>query len=534
MVVRSALVFRNAAYWDEIETVLDFLLKLHASNSSYDTFSQLFALSNEHRMVTSRLIVAVGYWLTGTVNFNVLSAIGVSFLFGTCAILIATAGTTLRRLQLTVLLAFTLFQLQHFENFFWSGSSIDHFQVVTLAVATLAAAAHGSRGGMFLAGGAAFLATFTLAQGILVWPMVALVLALDRRWRHLGIWGAFALFSLGTFFTGFRTNAGHAIGDFSTAGLWRIGYYWLSALGAPLAQGNRDVAAFLGSVLIVVLCTQLRPGIFARERIALLVTFWAIGALAMVAIGRVDVVQGHVHSRYYVLSCLAWALVVFIQLQIWHDPARPMRALWRVLPVLVGFNIVANVSAAHDARSWTICRDSALDLFLRYGQDGRGRFFLHPIPSYTDSVTRKIEAAGVYRMPELCAPRKFRDPRPSGAILYYVDRLPVTDVLVAVDGWAGVAGRASKPGQIHVILQSAQSRHVFTTLQMPRPDVVAAHPHEKWEYTGFRFQYRRAQLPAEDFQVGILLETEHGSEFTMTAHRVDLRGKGQGILATGK
>jgi hypothetical protein len=127
MVIRTLLVIRNAAYWDEIETVLDFLLKLSASTGSHDTLTQLFALNNEHRMMTSRLIVAVGYWLTGTVNLAVLGLIGNLFLCGIGAILIATAGQVVRRLQFTVLFACAMFQLQHFENFFWPGASIDHF-----------------------------------------------------------------------------------------------------------------------------------------------------------------------------------------------------------------------------------------------------------------------------------------------------------------------------------------------------------------------------------------------------------------------
>jgi hypothetical protein len=98
MAVRTALVLRNAAYWDEIDTVLDFLLKLSAATTPHETYTQLFALNNEHRMVTSRVLVALSYWLTGTVNLAVLGVIGASFVVGTAAVLVATAGTTYRRL----------------------------------------------------------------------------------------------------------------------------------------------------------------------------------------------------------------------------------------------------------------------------------------------------------------------------------------------------------------------------------------------------------------------------------------------------
>ena len=81
LTVRSLLAMRNAAYWDEIETVLDFLLKVQASPTWPDTLAQLFSTGNEHRTMTSRLLFAVSYWLTGSVNFVAL----LSKLPSTCA-----------------------------------------------------------------------------------------------------------------------------------------------------------------------------------------------------------------------------------------------------------------------------------------------------------------------------------------------------------------------------------------------------------------------------------------------------------------
>jgi hypothetical protein len=533
MTVRSLLAMRNAAYWDEIETVLDFLLKVKASPTWPDTLAQLFSTGNEHRTMTSRLLFAVSYWLTGSVNFVVIGIIGNLCLFGVGAVLMATAGTVVRRVQLGVVCAFLFFQLQHFENFFWSGSSIDHFQVVTLATVTFAALARGTRGGVLLAGLSGLLATFTLAHGLLVWPIGALALAHARRWSHLALWGTLATLAVGGFLLGYAFNTGHAIGDRSFAGLGRVAHYWLALLGAPLALGNPVLAPFLGAALLVLLGTHLRPKVLARERVALPLALWAVGALLLLAVGRVDVVGGHVHSRYYVLGCLVWALVIFVQLNEWHDPARPYRALLRALPVLVVFNVAANVFAAADARSWTICRDSALHYFLHYGRDGMGPFSLHPIPAYTLQVTRQAEQAGIFRMPEQCLERKFSDARAVGNLIYFIDRIPVNDDVVAIEGWAAFPGRESRPGQIHVVLRSDKSQRIFSTIPWERPDVSAAHPAEKWRAAGFRFQLRRWSLPRENFQIGLLIQSERGAEFVMTAHRLDLTGQGEGILATG-
>lgn len=531
MAVRSGLALRNVAYWDEIETVLDFLLKLKASPTWQDGLAQIFSAGNEHRTATSRLLFATSLGLTGGVNFVVIGVLGNLCLVGAVAVMIATAGTAVRRLQLAALSAAAFFQLQHFENFFWSGASVDHFQVMALATLAFASLALGTRGGVLLGGLAGLLATFTLAHGLLVWPVGFLVLAYARRGRDLLVWGGLAVCAIGGFLLGYKFNSGHAIGDLSAAGIGRIARYWLTVLGAPVALGSATFAPWLGGALLVTLGTQLRPAVIARERVALPLALWAVGAALLLAVGRVDVVGGHVHSRYYVIGCLAWVLVIFIQLNLRPNAPAPYRGLWRLLPVLAAFNLVANLTSAHDAQSWITCRDAAAHYFQVFGRDGAGPFNLHPSPLYTGHITRLAEEARIFRMPEACAERKFKDARAVGTIAYFIDRIPVTDTLVTIEGWAAYAGREAKPGQVHVVLQSAQTRRIYTTTLWERADLVAAFPGEKWRDAGFRFQLRRWSLPKENFQIGLLVTTERGAEFIMTAHRLDLTGKGEGILA---
>ena len=117
---RALLVSRNVAYWDELDTALLLLLRLDNGATWQEVLGQLFALGNEHRTFTSRLLFATSYWTTGTVNFAIIGAIGNLFICTLCGLLIYSAGTNVRRVRMGVLLAFLLFQLEHYENFQWS------------------------------------------------------------------------------------------------------------------------------------------------------------------------------------------------------------------------------------------------------------------------------------------------------------------------------------------------------------------------------------------------------------------------------
>lgn len=528
----ALLVTRNVAYWDELDTALLFLLRLENGATWQEILNQLFALGNEHRTFTSRLLFATSYWTTGTVNFAVIGAIGNLFICGLCGLLITYAGSTARRVRMGVLLAFLLFQLEHYENFQWSGSSIDHFQVVLLAGASVVGLSRGTRAGWLAGMLFALLATFTLAHGIVAWPVGALMLGAERRWRRLAVWLAAAAVTAAFFFYGFNFNPGHFIELTRHGEAGRVLHYWLSLLGAPLALGEDAVAPFLGIVLLALLGRSLSRGALTRERVAAPLVLWALGALALVAIGRADLTHGHVYSRYYVLGALAWALVFFLQFEEQHDEARPYRFLLRALPLLGIFNILANTQFAHDAQSWVICRDNASEYYERYGRDGMGRFTLHPDPIYASRLLRDVEQSGVYRMPRLCNQRWFPDARPaSSPFAYYVDRIEVDEQIVSIEGWAARPGQVSQADEIHLVLQSSKTHDIFATIPMDRTDVVAASPQEKWLKSGFRFQRRRWLLPAEDFQIGLLIYSQGRAEFVMTAHHLDMTGKGIGVLA---
>src|SRR4051812_18022801 len=157
---------RNIAYWDEIDTALPFLVHLQAGVNPERFVADLFAVTNEHRTVTSRLVFALSYWCTGTVDFVWIGAIGNAFIVLACGALVWAVRTTERRLQLGVVLGYMIFHLGNYESFLWSGSSIDHFQVIALAVAALLAVQRDTVVAFRVAVLAAGLASFTLAHGL--------------------------------------------------------------------------------------------------------------------------------------------------------------------------------------------------------------------------------------------------------------------------------------------------------------------------------------------------------------------------------
>lgn len=529
---RAVEASANIVYWDEFDTALSLVLRLQDGMTPTAFLGELFAMNNEHRMVTSRSLFALSYALTGSVNFSFVSLMGNATIVALVILLIATAGSTVRRLRMGVVLGFLMFQLEHYENFLWSGSSIDHFQVVLLAGVAVVGLARGTRSGTLLGGLFAMLATFTLAHGILAWLVGSLMLAERRRWTELVGWLGLAGLTMLGFLNGFARNDAHRFAEISWDGIFNIATYWLTLLGAVPALGNTCVAPALGLVLITGLTWLGMRGALRREPIAFSLALFAVVALGLIALGRAAQSDGVVFSRYMVLGATAWAMIGFIMLEFFTPAARPLKSLSWVVIALMTFNVAANRAYDAQAESWVECRNLAVLRFKQHGVDGLGRFSLHPIPVHSTALLAKAEASGIYRLAPVCVPRSFPHAKPTSKIVYFVDEMTVNARSVFVRGWAAIPGKASERRTIHLVLKSEQETYIYTTVTSRRPDVAKDLKQPSADLSGFTFALRRDRLPTGDFQLGILIDGDSATEYIMTAHRLELIGDGKGSLAT--
>ena len=524
---------RDIVYWDEVDTVIAFLLRLHQGLNWDGFLREVFAINNEHRMVTSRLMFAASWWLVGTVDFRIISAIGNSFLIVTCAALVVSAGSGARKLRMAVLLAFLMFQLEHFENFLWSGSSIDHFQVVALAVGAFVALARGTGLGLGVAVLLSVLATFTLAHGMATWPIGAFLLWQASRPRACAIWCLVAVATAFAFFHGFEVNAGHHIAGFDAVGLAHIARFWLALVGAPAALGSARWSPVAGIVLVGAICWLASRRAWRGEWVSGATLAFALAALALVALGRSELNGGQLHSRYMVLSALAWVQVLFVGLQRVSGPDRPYRALAWALPALAVFNVVADQRFLPQAESFVEGRDRAALRFKQYGHDGKDAFRLYPVPERGSRIINEAAQQGIYRIPRMCEREEFRDPKPSGRIQYFVDEMTADTRAIYISGWAAIPDQVSRRGELYLVLRSPKTFIVYSTVSMSRPDVAAANNNPQWRLSGFQFAVARWRLPPEELQLGILVKQGKSAEYIMTDHRIRPFGRGEAVMAVG-
>lgn len=522
VVLQVALHLRNIPFWDEVDGVLANLPRIDLSQPWPDAPANLFALQNEHRTFTSNLLFATVYRLTGTLNFAALAVLGNLYLLLACAVLIERAGAWTRALRLAAIFGLLLIHLQHHESLFWAGSSIDHFHIVLLAVAAFAALTLQTRLGLLGAILFGLLGTYTLAHGFAIWPVGAVVLAAQRRWRGLALWCGIAAAAVACYLPGFAVNPAHHVEV--SAHLGRVLPYWLALLGATPAVSHLGLAPWCGAALLGAVGWLAWRGGWRAEPLAAAVVTFCILALALVAVGRTGVSGGILlPSRYCVLSALAWALTVWVWLE--HELARPV-VRWRPIAavgvMLIAVNLALNVRFWDEGARFARQREDSAQWFHYYHTLEGAPFALYPRATQADRIFRAAAERGIYTLPNPSGPVAIASAQPVDHIRYVFDELKADGDNVYVRGWAFVPERAADSGEIHIVFQSADARRVYKALSVARPDVAAAFHDERVAQSGFRLVLPRRELPRDSLAVGVLF-TRAGApaEFALSAQRLE-------------
>ena len=210
------------------------------------SLSDLLALQNESRMVVPRLVfLALGVPTGWNLRLEMLPGFALAC-FNAAALYRldrgALGGPRVGALGRLALSSFLLFGPIQYENWFW-GHQVAIFIPVSCLLGTLLVARGQAGPGVKIgfAAALALVATFSFANGMLLWLLAPAALLLDpagstlRKRKYAALWCALAILALGVYFGGYaRPENQHGMGE---APILDVPLYFLALLGSPLGQG---------------------------------------------------------------------------------------------------------------------------------------------------------------------------------------------------------------------------------------------------------------------------------------------------------
>jgi hypothetical protein len=193
----AVLYSLNIPWFDDIENIPYFLLNWLNADSFSGKLSALFRPNNEHRVVGARLVVLVQQSLMGELNFRVLAFIGNLSVLGIFGLLVSNFRKSENRVLWLLPAALLIFNLQFYAMTFMTIMTLQYQLVIFLSFLAFHFLAKKNSAYFWLAVGVAWLDTFSMGNGMMVWPSGVVLLFFLGRWKELGLWtllGAGAIF----------------------------------------------------------------------------------------------------------------------------------------------------------------------------------------------------------------------------------------------------------------------------------------------------------------------------------------------------
>ncbi|MGA0557549.1 hypothetical protein ACO2Q8_12915 [Larkinella sp. VNQ87] len=202
----------NVPWFDDFESIPYFLQRFLDLPGWRDKAEALLRPNNEHRVLYARLVVWGYYLLTGTINFKALMFIGnASFL-----VVLALFYQSLRRAGLPAWyllpVPFLLFNAQNQLLTFTALFTLQYLAIIMLVFLSIYQLAKNAPSSFGLAILLAFLTTFSMGNGMLVWAAGAVVLFYQRQWLRLGGWLGLMALAIYLYFYGYPVQQGNQEG----------------------------------------------------------------------------------------------------------------------------------------------------------------------------------------------------------------------------------------------------------------------------------------------------------------------------------
>jgi hypothetical protein len=308
----------NTPFWDEWEMVSIFQ---DASNGKL-SFHDFWAQHNEHRILFPNLVLTGAAYVT---HWNIKAELLINFFFSiiTALMLYLFILSRIKRRALAVLAAVLIavwfYSPVQYENWLW-GWQVEWFMCVTGIIAGIylidsfcnTKLKDTNRRRLFY--GAALLsatiATYSMGDGMLVWPVgLGLLLLYRQDLRAIGGWLVSGIVAIALYYYHYHKPAGNPSTSLFLHQRLNFIKYFLSYLGRPVTS-NIQEAMLVGAVLIAALLPLLYVVWLKRDKISKFAPWLALIALPLLSAGITDVsrlgfgVAEATASRYTAFSLL--------------------------------------------------------------------------------------------------------------------------------------------------------------------------------------------------------------------------------------
>ncbi|MFN8343798.1 MAG: hypothetical protein U0X91_02270 [Spirosomataceae bacterium] len=199
----------NVPWFDDIENIPYFLSRLLDASDWYARAEAFLRPNNEHRVLTARLIVCLNYLFTNEINFRQLALTGNLTVLGIFLLIVRGYVKSNGSYLMLIPAAFFIFNLQFYSMTFMTIMSLQYQLIICEVFLSLYLLVKPTRSGFGMAIAVAVLGTFSMGNGLMVWPTGALLLLYTGQWGRLATWLITGTLAITGYFSGYAFVQGN-------------------------------------------------------------------------------------------------------------------------------------------------------------------------------------------------------------------------------------------------------------------------------------------------------------------------------------
>lgn len=408
----------NIPWFDDFENIPYFLDRFLNGRSFSEKMAALLRPNNEHRVVYARLVVLSQYFLTGGLNFANLMLWGnaglVLIFFLLYRALYQQEGVRRQALLGLLPVPLLLFTAQNYIMTFTAIFSLQYLAIITLVLLTLFVLTTNRPLNLGIALLLGLLSTFSMGNGLLLWPAGVGILFVQRRWLALGGWLVAGGISSYLYFLGYPVQQGNADGfafvmqhPLQTVAGFLIFAGSVFDLFPSLPETYRYYLPFLAGLMLVVSLGLWLVRLLIRmpKKIAFFDAFlvgcllFLLANIGLIALFRIRFYFGmvlHIPYRIYALVLWSVASVLFFRQLSETNRMRFWPVVWGLFVFVNGLSYVTYLPEAIEYRK----HKQGLTFNQRYSGIGLGGSRNSELARYIANLTTLMQTRHWYQLPD--------------------------------------------------------------------------------------------------------------------------------------
>jgi hypothetical protein len=295
----------NIPLLDDYDAILNFLNNYIDSETITDKIELIFSQHNEHRIVFTRVVVLLQYYISGHVNFSILAFLG-NLAWYLTIFLVFLQFKKLNLPQFYFLpIPYLAFQIYHY-SVSWSMMSLQNYYVLLFALCSFYFLTE--KNNLFVSIVFSILATFTSGSGFLSIFIIIFYLILEKKWKQLITMVILSCLVLIIYFYNYNKLGHTLIIRFKDLGIMAL--YFFSFLGSFIKF--KWAAIIIGIAIVISYIYFVYKKYYITYKLFLLVFSFVILTAFLLLIARYSLGFEQALSSRYTIYSLIFLIIMYL------------------------------------------------------------------------------------------------------------------------------------------------------------------------------------------------------------------------------